>query len=84
MIDSKWTLPTDKKVESVELKAKGELILGWHTSAKGFKWRAVRDGVIELFPYIDQTKFDTIRVAPDGRKGTLTRGGKEYGTTRIK
>ena len=84
MIGSTWTLTTENKVETVELKAKGELILGWDKAAKGFKWRAARDGVIELFVYKDRVSFDTIDVAPDGRKGTLTRRGKKFETTRIK
>jgi hypothetical protein len=36
--NSRWTFPWEGQMRSIELKANGELILGWNKRAKGFRW----------------------------------------------
>ena len=76
MTNSVWTFPWGGKPRSIELKENGELILGWHRSARGYKWRVSGDRTIELFVYMDRQTFDTMRLAKNGQSAALIRDGK--------
>ena len=71
-------------MRSIELKANGELTLGWHQSAKGFKWESPKDGTVKVFAYMDGKSFDTMEVAPDGGSATLHRKGTFFKILRLR
>jgi hypothetical protein len=79
---SAWSFPWGGKTKSIELMANGELILGWHRGAKGFKWRVSGERAVKVFVYMDHETFDTMRVAADGRSAALMRGGRQIATIR--
>ena len=84
LTNSRWTFPWEGQMRSIELKSKGELILGWNKRAKGYRWEWRGDRVVKLFVYMDHETYNLMEVAPDGSAATLHRRGRIYKIFRLR
>ena len=84
MIGTTWNFPWGTGgTHSIRFEENGKLVILWDVGAKR-KWHTPRDGVIDVFPYVDQSRMDTIQINASGRTGVFTREGKKYTMDRKK